>query len=135
MTVHRTALRTTTGLALVALGLILLLAVHASVSVVNLHMAGLVLIIIGAAWLLIPVRDKRGLAQRLFDAAMTYLSFDVSAASPASAAGDSGTSRPSCSLDDLLTTEAVASMPEAVATMPEAISPLPGGLLVTDTRD
>jgi len=128
VTVHRTALRTTTGLALVALGLILLWAVHASASVVNVHMAGLVLIIIGAAWLLIPVRDKRALARRLFDAAMTYLSVDVSAAGTAGAAGNGGTSRPRCSLDDLLTTEAAASMPETV-------SALPAGLPVTGARD
>jgi hypothetical protein len=128
VTVHRAALRTTTGLALVALGLILLWAVHASASVVNVHMAGLVLIIIGAAWLLIPVRDKRALARRLFDAAMTYLSVDVSAAGTAGAAGNGGTSRPRCSLDDLLTTEAAASMPETV-------SALPAGLPVTGARD
>jgi uncharacterized protein YjeT (DUF2065 family) len=125
VTAHGAALRTTTGLALVALGLILLWAVHASASVVNVHAAGLVLIIVGAAWLLIPVRDKRRLVRRLFDEAMTYLSFDGSAASTA---GDSGASRPRCSLDDLLTTEAAGSMPETV-------SPLPAGLPVSSARD
>jgi hypothetical protein len=106
------ALRTTTGLALVALGLILLWAVRATASVVNVHMAGLVLIVIGAAWLWIPVRDKRGLLQRLFDAAMTYLSFDGSV--PA-AAREEGASQQRCSLEEMLSTQAAASMPGDVS--------------------
>jgi hypothetical protein len=52
-------MRRSTGLALVAIGAILVLAVHAQLTVINLKLTGLVLVITGLAGLRAPQRAYR----------------------------------------------------------------------------
>jgi hypothetical protein len=52
-------MRRSTGLALVAIGAILVLAVHAQLTVINLKLTGLVLLITGLAGLRAPQRAYR----------------------------------------------------------------------------
>ena len=84
--------------------MILLFAIRAAGGLVNVHAAGLVLIIVGAAWLWLPVRDKRALLGHLFGSAMAYVSFATAAAPRVRA----------CSLDELLGPPAAASRADAV---------------------
>lgn len=58
---RHSALRPATGLALVATGAILLIAVHIRAGFLNPAPAGLILLAVGLAWLWLPVRDKHGL--------------------------------------------------------------------------
>jgi hypothetical protein len=52
-------MRRSTGLALVAIGAILVLAVHAQLTVINLKLTGLILVITGLAGLRAPQRAYR----------------------------------------------------------------------------
>lgn len=70
-------LRTRTGLALVAAGAILLLAVHVRTSFLDLQTAGLILFLTGGSWLWIPVRDKRALLRRALAGVRNYLQRDA----------------------------------------------------------
>ena len=70
-------LRTGTGLALLAGGAILLLAVHVRTSFLNLQTAGLILLLTGLSWLWIPVRDKRRLLRRALAGVRRYLERDA----------------------------------------------------------
>jgi hypothetical protein len=58
-------MRTATGLALVAIGLILAIAVTAQPSFINLHIAGFVIALTGAAGLAIPKRGYGWLLRRV----------------------------------------------------------------------
>ena len=85
------ALRRSTGLALTAVGAIGWLGVRVHVSFVEVQTAGFILFVTGLIWLTVPVRGKRTLARRHFNAAITYLSWKP--ATPAEA---------HASLDELL---------------------------------
>jgi hypothetical protein len=58
-------MRTATGLALVAIGMILAFAVTASPSFINLHVAGWVLILTGVAGILVPRRGYGWVRRRV----------------------------------------------------------------------
>lgn len=105
------ALRTTTGLGLLALGSILMFAIRAAGGLVNVHVTGLVLSIVGAAWLWIPVRDKRALLVRLFESAMAYVT-----------SSGSGAGGASCSLDELLGPTVAASRADPLVTSADVLS-------------
>jgi Flp pilus assembly protein TadB len=87
----RQPLRTATGLALAAAGLICTLAVHVHTSAINVQTAGIITMALGLAWLWNPARHQRAMLRRQFDRAMTYLAWDP---------GQGSAVR--CSLDDLL---------------------------------
>jgi protein-S-isoprenylcysteine O-methyltransferase Ste14 len=59
-------MKTGTGLALIAVGAILAFAVNASSSVINLHVAGYVLMLIGIAGMAIPRRGYGWMGRRIF---------------------------------------------------------------------
>jgi hypothetical protein len=59
-------MRTGMGLAVIALGAILTFAVTANTSVFNIHVAGLVLIIVGVLGMVIPRRGYGWVGRRLF---------------------------------------------------------------------
>ena len=67
------------------------MAVHIRAGAVNVQTAGIIVMVLGLAWLWIPVRNKRALLRRHFDRAMTYLAWDP---------GEGSAVR--CSLDELL---------------------------------
>jgi hypothetical protein len=92
------ALRRTTGIALTVVGAILWLAVHATVTFVATQRAGLVLLVTGLLWLLIPVPDKRDRLRRRFGQLVSFFEWD-----PAS--GQSA----KCSLEDLLEPRSVSA--------------------------
>jgi hypothetical protein len=78
---HRTSggsLHPPTGLALVAVGLVLLLAVRVHTASVDLQTAGFILAGVGVTWLWAPVRDKKALLRRQVRRVIRYLSWDGS---------------------------------------------------------
>ncbi len=68
-----TGLRARTGLLLVAIGAILLLALHVRTAFLDLQAAGLILVATGLAWLWIPVRAKRTVLRRQMRGLRRYL--------------------------------------------------------------
>jgi hypothetical protein len=84
-------LHTSAGLALTAAGLICGLAVHIHTRAVNVQTAGIIVTVLGLAWLWIPVRNKGASLRRQFNRAMRYLAWDP---------GEGSTVR--CSLAELL---------------------------------
>jgi len=87
----RPSLRRTTGIVLIAVGAILWLAVHATVAYIATQRAGLVLLITGLLWLLLPVPDKKKRLRRRLHQLMSFVEWDPAAAQGAR-----------CSLEDLL---------------------------------
>lgn len=75
-TAGSSALHPGTGVALTAVGLVLLLGVHWQLASVDVTMAGLVLAGVGVAWLWTPVRGKRALVEEQLRRALRYLSWD-----------------------------------------------------------
>lgn len=78
---HRSAgrwLHPQTGLSLVAVGLVLLLAVRVHTAPVNLRTAGLILTGTGLTWLWAPVRAKKALLRRQVRRAIRYVCWDGS---------------------------------------------------------
>ncbi len=67
-----------TGLTLIALGLVLLLAVRVHTTPVNLRTAGFILTGVGLTWLWAPVRAKRALLRRQVHRVIRYVSWDGS---------------------------------------------------------
>jgi hypothetical protein len=97
----RPAVRTPSGLALTAAGLMCTLAVHIQSRAVNVRTGGIIVMALGLAWLWIPVRHKRARLRRQFDRAIAYLAWDP---------GRGGTVR--CSLAELLEPEAARTARE-----------------------
>ncbi|HEY7325357.1 MAG TPA: hypothetical protein VH520_11085 [Streptosporangiaceae bacterium] len=72
------ALHPQTGLALIAVGLVLLLAVRVHTTSVDLQTAGFILAGTGLTWLWAPVKEKKALLRRWVYHAVTYISWDES---------------------------------------------------------
>jgi hypothetical protein len=72
----RDGLRPRTGLGLIAIGLVLLLAVHVHTAAVNPQNAGLIVTALGLTWLWAPVSGKRAALGRLVQRALRYLCWD-----------------------------------------------------------
>jgi hypothetical protein len=64
----------------VATGAILLVALHIRAGFLNPARAGLVLLVVGLAWLWLPVRDKRALLRRQAGRLRDCLAHDTGAA-------------------------------------------------------
>ena len=92
------ALRRTTGIVLTVGGAILWLAVHTTVALVAIQRAGLVLLVTGLLWLLIPVPDKRDRLRRRFGQLVRFFEWDPASAQSAK-----------CSLEDLLEPRSVSA--------------------------
>jgi hypothetical protein len=73
----RPELRTGTGLALIAGGAILLLAIHVRLPILNLQTAGVILLATGLSWLSIPWPGKRRLMRRVVAGLRAYLERDA----------------------------------------------------------
>jgi hypothetical protein len=71
-------LRPGTGLALIAVGLVLLLAVRVHTASVDLRTTGFILAGTGLTWLWLPVGDKKDLLGRQVQRALRYMCWDPS---------------------------------------------------------